>query len=182
MSPLVCTLPHTNCVFSTALLWCCLPLCFRGTPRTLECDFLKATAAAAAELNCLVLWSNQKRTHNSSGGRLFIWMETLSRGITRKETRAVAFGQGLRLAGWPGLRFHTEASCVTRTNTQRVSLAILCTPLFSTHSPCLWISGCYFTAYTRGRARRIQGEAERFSVIWGDTGEGKRERGNSGTF
>lgn len=105
MSPLVCTLPHTNCVFSTALLWCCLPLCFRGTPRPLECDFLKATAAAAAELNCLVLWSNQKRTHNSSGADfLFEWRLCREGLLARKLGQLLSVKDCVRQAD-PGCGF-----------------------------------------------------------------------------
>lgn len=55
-------------------------------------------------------WSSgtTKSTHTAAAGEgfffFFIWMETLSRGITRKQSRVVAFGQGLRLAGWPRLQ------------------------------------------------------------------------------
>lgn len=124
-------------------------------------------------------WSSEatkstRSSSSSSGSRVFIWMETLSREITRKETRAVAFGQGLRLAVWPG--FHSEASCVTRIHTHSLP-RILCTPLLSAHSLSLWISGCYFIAYTRERERRIQ----RLTVIEETQGESNRERENRET-
>lgn len=89
--------PEIKLLIKCTLAWsiylqCCLPACFRETLRPLECDFVKATSAAA--LKHLVLIIIQKHTHSS---KVFISMETLFTEITSEET--MASGQGSCLTG-----------------------------------------------------------------------------------
>lgn len=158
------TSPHTKCVFccceicgSAALPGCCLLVCFRGSPLPLEYDFVKATAAA--ELNCLALWSNQKHTQQQPWQRqsiLFEWRLCREGLLPRK------LGQLLSVKDcvWqcdPGGGFHSESSCVTRTNTHRVSLASSALLYFPpTRSACGLVVATSLHIWERERKRGYQ--------------------------
>lgn len=103
----------------TALLRICLPVRFRGSPRPLECEFVKA--AAAAELNCLVLWNNQKHTQQQQQSQLQQERFLFEWRLCREGLPASNLGQLLLVKDcvWqadPGCTFHSKASSVTRTN------------------------------------------------------------------
>lgn len=74
----------------------------------MECDLFFFCQTAAAEPKCLALLKHPKAHATAAAAAAaerFIWMETLPKEITCKKTRAVAFGQGLCLAGWLRPRF-----------------------------------------------------------------------------
>lgn len=82
-----------------------LPVSFRGTLPLLQCHYDKATAASVLLHGRL----KQLKAHRDTQTQSFFECR-LSRKITRKETRPVASGQGLRLAVWPRKRFRSAES------------------------------------------------------------------------
>lgn len=120
-------------------------------------------------------WSSEttKSTHTAAAavtaaaGEVLIWMETLSRGITRKQSRAVAFGQGLRLAGWPGLRvLFRSFFCDTHKRTYRVPSHPLHSSLFRPLA-LPRISSLLLHCIRESKADENPGRGGR---DWGDTG------------
>ncbi len=101
--------------------------------------FCQSNCSSEAELT---LSLKQPKAHTQWRLQSFLCEWRLSRGITLKETRAVAFGQRLCPAGQPRLVWHTH--------TNRVS---------SARSPWVLISRCYFIAYIE--ARKESGKRER---------------------
>lgn len=165
------------CCASAALLRCCLLVCFRESPLSMECDFFfffLVKVTAAAELKCLAPLKHPKaHATAAAAAERFIWVETLSKGITCKKTRAVAFGQGLCLAGWPRSRFSFWIFlCDTNKHTHTEFSLTSSAPLFSAHSLCLWISACYFIAL-REREGLDPGR-RRDCLDLGDTGSEKQ--------
>lgn len=126
-------------------------------------------------------WSSEttKSTHTAAAavtaaaGEVLIWMETLSRGITRKQSRAVAFGQGLRLAGWPGLRvLFRSFFCDTHKRTYRVPSHPLHSSLFRPLA-LPRISSLLLHCIREARQTKTQGEEEGTEGTPG--GEGSRD-------
>lgn len=77
----------------------------RGTLPLLQCHYDKATAASVLLHGRL----KQPKAHRDTQTKSFSECR-LSRKITRRETRPVASGQGLRLAVWPRKRFRSAES------------------------------------------------------------------------
>ncbi len=172
---------HKVCVLlwnSVPLLHCCgvVYLCALGELLAHQSViFVKATAAA--ELNCLV-----------TAEFLFEWRLCREGLLARKLGQLLSVkdcvwrvdpgcGFILKLLVWHAqTQTYTHTHTHTHTHTQSLP-RILCTPLFSAHSLRLWISGCYFIAYTREREKDLERGREIVSD-WGDmwgreTGSGK---------
>lgn len=158
---------------SNSLLWCYLPVCLKGAPRPLECDFCQGNYSCCAELPGP---PNQLKAHTTKQQ----WSFYLNGRLCRERLLAKKLGQ---LLSFKDCSWQADPSCgfilkLLFCDMHKQSFPhIQNTPLFSTHPCSMWISDSYFIAYTyiESVRERERGSRERRG-LWQSLGrETKKE-------